>query len=231
MSNLTILFYSANLKPEPFASNVRAKLLEVVNDPVISITHRPLDGFDTNAVITMPVSTYSVYAQILIGARLATSKFIACAEDDVLYPAEHFQFRPPQDDTFYYSKSRWWVEKDGFYRWRDRTVMSTCICNRELYIAWAERLFEKFPVHPEKREDMTGWAEPSRYEWYLGLPKVKGDTFETENPVVTFNAKPSLGGLRKIGPTDTIRTELPLWGDAKTLWRAYHDHNQLHRPP
>lgn len=223
MRDLTVLFYSACLKPEPFASNVRRELLKAIgNTHLISITHKPLN-FGQNIVADLPVSTWSLYKQILIGAKAAKTRYIACAEDDALYCPRHFQFRPPERDTFYYSRSRWWVERSGVYRWRKRTVMSTCICDRELFIKWAERFFEKFPACPEKREDMMGWGEPGRYEGYLHLPQVKIDFFQTEYAVLTFNERPSLGGVRKTNNTDLFETTLPYWGPASDLWERMHN--------
>lgn len=219
----TVLFYTANLKPEPFASNVRQVLLEAIGDlPLISISHKPLDYGYNICLGTCRVSAYTLYQQVLIGARAANTKYIACAEDDAAYTSEHFAFRPLQDDTFYFNSNRWWVEERGVYRWRDRTVLSTCICSRELFIGWAERLFAKFPIHPDTRDELTGFAEPSRYEKYLGLPQVKGDTFYTKDPVLTFNSKPSLGGRRSESSSDRIAIELYPWGRADALWTRFH---------
>jgi len=222
--SLAILFYSANQKPEPFASKVRASLLDTIGDlPLVSVTQGELDFGQNINVGQIGASTYNCYKQILIGAQAATTRFIACAEDDVLSPVEHYQFRPPRDDTFYYDKNRWWVElndRKPRYRWRNRTVMSTCVCNRELFIEWAERLFKKFPKEPT-REGMTGWAEPGRYETYLKLPQVKISFFSSQYPMLTFNTKPSLGGVRRPQSTDTTCNYLEPWGFASDVWEKY----------
>lgn len=222
----TVLFYTANKLEESFASRVRAILLKAIGDvPLISISHKPM-SFGENIVVDLPVSTHSIYRQILIGAKAAKTKYVACAEDDALYVAEHFSFRPPRDDTFYYNRNRWWLEPSGVFRWRKRTVMSTCIVSRELMIDTLETKFAAFPSCPEKREGLTGWAEPGRYEWYLKLPKVRMDHFTTVDPLVTFNLAGSLGGRRSTNADDLIQTELPPWGDAKTLWDTTFGHSK-----
>ena len=103
MTDCTILFYTANLISENFASKVREHLLESCNGtPIISVSHKPMD-FGKNICVTgLEVSAYSVYRQILIGAKEAKTKYVSCCEDDALYVPEHFEHRP-SDDTFYYN--------------------------------------------------------------------------------------------------------------------------------
>ena len=223
MSNLTVLFYTCNQKPEPFATNVRNVLLEAIGElPLISISHQPLDFGRNICIGESRISAYTLYQQVLIGAEEAKTDYIACTEDDVLYAADEFTFRPPDKETFCYNKNRWWIESSGLFRWRNRTALSGCVAPRQLMIDTLKRLFEKFPVHPETREGLTGFAEPGRYEVYLGLPQVNLSFFRTKIPIVTFNTKPSLGGLRKSDPRDLYTETLPYWGTARKLWDKLH---------
>jgi hypothetical protein len=222
VNDLTVVFYSCNKLPESFASKVRTQLLKAIGDtPLISVTHKPLD-FGINIIVgEQQPSTWLLYKQILIGAKTANTDYVACAEDDSLVPVgDHFDYRPPLD-TFAYDVNRYWIERQGFYRWRHRIVMSTCIAPRELLIDTLETRFAKFPNPPTTRDELTGWGEPSRYEWYLKLPKVKGVEFRSSQPSVTFNIKGSLGGLRRVNESDETVDSLEPWGSATKLWSDY----------
>lgn len=223
MNDLTVIFYTCNRIPEPFAARVRVQLLRAIGDtPLISVSHKYMPDFGQNIYVgNHKPTTWRLYQQVLIGALAARTPYVAMAEDDVLYPVgEHFSYRPPLD-TFAYDYARWWIEREGFYRWRRRTVLSTCIAPRLLLIETLERLFERFPVEPATRGEMTGMAEPGRYEKYLGLPQVQIEHFTSREPIVTFNLKSSLGGLRKVNETDLIEYELEPWGTATNLWGQY----------
>ena len=224
MTDLTILFYSACRVEEPFASRVREHLLSVIGDtPLVSVTHEALDFGENYVYAGQPVSAYTLYKQVLIAAKIAMTRYVACAEDDCLYTKSHFEMRPPDDETFIYNKARFWLEADGRYRWRDRTGFHACIAPREFLIDTLKKRFEKYPVHPEGRKGLDGWAEPGRYEWYLKLPKVKMEYVYSDEPVLTFNHKGSLGGQRKTRETDIIKTDLEPWGSAAEVWHRFHD--------
>src|SRR5437016_5786451 len=97
MKDLTIIFLTASKLPKKWALFQKEKLLEAVPDtPIITISKEPLD-WGTNILQTEPYGTSNIWVQLLKGAKTATTKFIAVAEDDVLYPKEHFEFRPPED--------------------------------------------------------------------------------------------------------------------------------------
>ena len=211
MIDCTILFYTANLISDHFAAKVREHLLESCNGtPIISISHKPIDFGENICVNGMPVSEYSVYKQILMGAKQAKTKYVVCAEDDALYVPEHFEHRPP-DDTFYYNVNRWSITRD-FYYYRERRLMSMCIASTQLMIDTLEARFARYS------ECVPHFGEPGRFEHKLGLPPVKIGSFRTEIPTLTFVHRPSLGGKRKLLATDVIKKELPHWGSSKEIW-------------
>ena len=241
MSDCTILYYTANLISEYFAVKIRENILESCNGiPIISISHKGLypkygsgsidasgcsvsvaEGgifkqwgpFGLNIFICgLEVSVYNVYKQILMGAKLAKTKYVACCEDDALYVPEHFEHRPP-DDTFFYNVNRWSITRD-FYYYRQRRLMSMCIAPTQLMIDTLETRFAKYP----KCVPISHFGEPGRFEHKLGLPSVKIDSFRTEIPTLTFVHRPSLGGKRKLLPGDVIKKELPHWGSSQELW-------------
>jgi len=217
MNEISILYYTCNRIDESFANRVRNHLLESSNGiPIISISHKRLDFGENIHVIGWEPCIYNVYRQIYLGAKTVETKFVACVEDDCLYTPEHFAFRP-KENAFYYNANRWRLLNDSFLFKHRREATSAgmwnCIGPTELMVKTLEARFEKYPI----KGSQIGWGEPGRYEYKLGLPPVKALAFSTEIPNITFAHRTSLGGIRRIGPNDTISKELPYWGSAREL--------------
>jgi hypothetical protein len=226
VKDLTILYYTANKISDHFSESVKSHLIESSRGeiPIISISHKPIDFGKNICVGDIGASSYNVYKQILIGAKEAKTRYVVCCEDDCLYNYEHFNYRPRRG-TFTYNKNRWFVEyydKRHIFRWRNRSGMFACIVETYKMIEALETRFKKFPDPLFKREDLRGWGEPGRYEKVLGLPRLKIEYFKTNDPILTFNHKPSLGGIRRVNPDDIIVEELPQWGKAYELWEKIH---------
>lgn len=242
MSDVTLLYYTANRIGQSFADVVRDELVAVAEEfPLVVVAQRPVypscdwlpDRLTTVIVGDIGASIYNVYRQILVGAKAALTTYVACCEDDSLYTAEHFAFRPLSDDTFYYNRNRWVItrklsddktHRQAFYYWRERTQMAQCICHRELLIETLEEKFAKYPIPPPSTDvaKKSGWGEPGRYEKNLGLTPRKRAYFDTVAPNVTFNHAESLMGRRKVNDSDEIRKDLPPWGPADDLWNRIH---------
>ena len=224
MNDISILYYTCNQISDLFANNVRDHLLnssQTYNGgtPIISISHKPLEFGKNICVGELEPSPYHIYKQILIGAKAAKTKYVGMAEDDSLYLAEHFEHRPP-DDSFSYNVNRWNLNRDSYF-YRERCGMCMCIAPRDLIIRVLEDRFAKYPtILP--RAELRGFGEPGRYEKFLGLPPVNLERFRTKYPTITFNHRPSTGGVRKMLATDKIEKELPYWGNAKDLWERIH---------
>lgn len=217
-NDITFLYYTANLVPEPFAIRIREHLIGLANGiPIISISQKPIDFGKNICVGDIGVNSYNVYKQILIGAKEAKTKYVACCEDDALYNEEHFAYRPP-DDVFAYDINRWNINGAGDFAYKNRPVMSMCIANRKLMIDVLETRFKKYPT-----VDSIGpkHGEPGRFEKLLDLPIVKLDTFSCSIPSITFNHKDGLGGVR-INVKTTVQRDLDYWGNGKELWNKYY---------
>jgi hypothetical protein len=91
-----------------------------------------------------------------------------------------------------------------------------CVSPRELVVETLELRFKKYPnIMP--KEQLRGFGEPGRYEPFLGLPRVKRESFNTKIPCVTFNHRPSMGGMRKVLSQHKISESLEYWGKAEDL--------------
>lgn len=240
MNDLTVLHYTANLIDARFAAETLWRARKAAGRTVTMVcvsqqpgmekwAHHPADQF----VCVGPIgaSIYNVYRQVLAGAKLARTPFVACVEDDSLYTPDHFTHRPAAD-TFAYNANRWVItrrlsadgkRREAFYYWRHRTQMAMCIAPRDLLVATLEERFAAYPEPvPHEVAKKTGWGEPGRYERNLGLTPRKLAYFESAQPCVTFNHALGLMGRRAVKPDDRTCDELPPWGRADDVWRAIH---------
>lgn len=217
-NDMTILYYTAHVLPEPVATKVRAHLLETVAGlPIISVSQKPLDFGNNICVGKIGQSYYNCYKQILIGAKAAKTTYVACCEDDTLYNPEHFKWRP-LGDNFGYNRNMFYLEDKKFWhKWQ--TGMFACVCPRELLIKNLEDRFEASPTEPlPRRSQRHYWHEPGKTDGaYMCY-------FESDIPLITFNYFAGLGG-KAISQTHTpmVLKTLDYWGDAKTLKEKYWD--------
>lgn len=230
--NMTILYYTANRLREPFAKKVREQLVKVAGDiPIISISQKPMDfGVQNICVGDKIYSSMNIYRQALVGAKSAKTKYIAMAEDDILYSREHFTDYTPKDDEFAYDYSRWaiytWV-KPPMYSLKARRVLSTMICPRELFIEAMEERFKKYPDE-SCLKNISDFSEPGKYENNLGVTRRKSVEYESKVPCVVFTHEDALGyaeqGTKKrLGQLRAY--DIPYWGRAENLIQMYYSDN------
>lgn len=230
MNDLTILFYSSNKISDYFMDNTTKWLLRAVGDtPIISVTHKPMNLGHNICVGDIGCSAYNIYKQILIGAKEAKTKFVATAEDDVLYPKEHFEYRP-SEDTLAYDINKWsifsWTKPPVFSMREGRRTMTSLIAPRDELIRTLEERYAKYPVFEEIPTDIYKyyWGEPGRFEDHLGISKVKTIKYSCEIPSVVFSHEQALGfgqlGKRK-AHAPIQATTIPFWGSAKDVLINY----------
>lgn len=227
MHDLSIVYYTANFAPESFVSKIRKNLLEAKGDiPLISVSQKPIDFGHNICVGEIGRHHLNIYKQALIGAKVATTKYIAMAEDDVLYHPSHFELRP-DPGKFGYNLNYW-----GLYTWtvplfsyRNRRNFHTLICERELFIEAMEERFNKWP--DESKIDIAHWAEPGRYEGagHLGVTVRVTEDFYSDYPNVVFSHPEAmqyltLGKKKRMG--DVKAVEIPHWGRAEEVLKIYH---------
>jgi len=224
MKDLTIIFLTVNKVPAEWADYHRKVLEEAIEDsPIITISKEPLD-LGTNLIQDGPINTSNIYYQMLRGAKLASTPYIAVAEDDVLYSKDHFNCFRPRLDEFAYNMTRWGIFTWGepTYSWKDRITNSAFIGPRELTIKALEERFAKYPDGtPEGR---TGELGRRMIEDRLGLSHYKCVKFNSTVPIVDFNHCYSLDPLernqrKKMGPLKAF--DIPYWGRADELVQKF----------
>ncbi len=107
--------------------------------PIICVSQKPID-FGLNVCVgDIGRSMESIWMQMLAGAKVATTKYVAMAEQDNIYPLGYFDYRPSSNDTFYYNFNYVLLhhgeDRDVFAVNNEiRCASSQLVCNRELFI-------------------------------------------------------------------------------------------------
>lgn len=162
---------------------------------------------------------------MLRGAKIATTDYVAVAEDDVLYPKEHFDFYRPARDTFAYNQSRWalfaWGEST--YSWRNRKSNCSLIAPRELMIEALEERFAKYPGDT-MRPEHVGELGRERVDRWLGVTVRKSVEAFSEIPVIQINHASATEDRqrrqrKKLGPIKAY--DIPFWGRAADVIKNY----------
>lgn len=222
-SNLTIIMLTANRVPQKWAEFHKAKLLGAAgSSPIIIISREPLD-WGINLIDTEAYTISNIYFQLLRGAKEATTDYIAVAEDDTLYPKEHFEYRPPMD-TFAYNQNRFGLFTWGkpTYFWKDRISNSTLIAPRKLTIEALEERFNKYPNGTPPH--FTGELGRRNIEDKLGVTHRKTEWFSTEISVVRIDHELGIDRLSRThrkGKGILQAYDIPYWGKAEDIVKKF----------
>lgn len=141
MGSLSVL-YLTEPSIDPFIRDVCIKhLYRAAGDlPIISASQGPCDVGKNVNLGDIGRSGLSMYKQIIAGLDLIDTKYVAIAEHDCIYSPEHFAFRPPDDDYYWYNTNCWLMqyqnpahpEYDGMFSiFKGRKVQSQLICDAQ----------------------------------------------------------------------------------------------------
>ncbi len=210
MNDLTLLFITAGEIP-PIWATFHMEQLKQLPYPMITRRDKEKMGYET------------IYKRMLEGAKQATTLFVAVIEDDVLYPPEHFHYRPKMDE-FAYNQHRWallaW--NPSMYSWRNRFSNCSLIAPRELMIEALEERFAKWPNGiPQEwcgelgRKNVDRWLNVTPRKsviWYskIGLVQINHDD-ATEDRQKRHR--------KDFGPVKAY--DIPKWGKAEELIKLY----------
>ena len=217
MEDLTAIMLTLNKLPDKWVEYHKKVLLEAIGDyPLITISKKPMD-WGLNIIQEEPESVSNLYWQMLKGAKLAKTKYIAMVDDDTLYPAEHFHsFRPPLDQ-FGYNMNRWALFTWGkpFYFYRNRNSNCLLIAPRELVIKGLEDKFNRYGKELPARASRELVTRHNR-KGYL--------EFYTYEPVVNFYHDFGIDPLEKNHrkkPWPIQAFDIPKWGRVEELRKRF----------
>lgn len=222
-NDITIIYITASELPEDFAKFARETLIKAIGKtPLISISRKPLD-FGLNILDDGAKSTDNIYRQMLRAAKIATTDYIAIAEDDCLYHKDHFKLRP-ELDTFLYDQNRFalFTWGDPIYSWRDRVSNCSLIAPRIELIRALDERFAKYPT--QIPDHLVGELGRGRVERNLKVTERKSVRKYGEVSIIQFNHddasedrqvrhRKSLGQIKAL--------DLYYWGPAKDLVKHY----------
>lgn len=222
--DLTVLYLTASEIKESFAVYQRNILLEAIGDyPLISVSREPLH-FGTNIIDDGKRSISNIYRQMLRAAKMATTEFVATAEDDCLYHSNHFTFFRPKPDEFAYDQNRFalftWGEP--IYSWRNRKSNCSLIAPRKLLIEALEERFAKWPNGTPPH--ITGEVGRGMVERNLKITLRKSVEMFAEVSIIQFNHDNAsedrqIRHRKKLGQIKAY--DLYHWGHAKDIMKHY----------
>ena len=211
---------------DEFVANTRNQLLKVIDDtPIISVSQKPINLGQNICVGDIGYESINIYKQALIGAKEAKTRYIAMAEDDVLYSPDHF-IHIPKDKSFSYNLNVGTIytwNKEACFIFKHRQVLHSLICEREYFIDAMEERFSKFPDAVIKPDC---WTEPGKgaYEKKLGVTVRWSERFMSEIANIVFCSPQHLGfrfqGFRRKLGVDR-KKELPYWGKVEDIIKLY----------
>lgn len=235
--DLTVIFLTLNQMPYRWEQFHLGHLLLAVGErPMVVCSKEPMEISNpygqarpnTEYLIQEgPFGAWNVYRQILRASKLATTKYVAVAEDDTLYSRRHFSdFRPP-DDAVSYDMSRWSV-----FSWSPKPMFSAIrrfgnfmmIGPRALVIDAIEEREEKYPggfhyAGEIGRRDVERNLRVSRHnlvDWYCIHASVNLCHPQGLSP--TYIDTPKLE--RK--PGELKAWDIPYWGKAAAIAAVYN---------
>jgi hypothetical protein len=233
VSDLTVIYLTVNRLPQKWKEFHMGHLLRAVgNRPLICISAEPMKLAKPNTEYLIqegPFRAWNVYKQILRGAKLAETKYIAVAEDDTLYPARHFNDFRPKDDEVAYDMSRWsvfsWKGGDAFFSAIRKHGNFTMIGPRQLVIDALQEREDKYPDGRDYsgeigRREVEGVLRVKRnklVEWYCIEPMINLCHPEGLSP--TYVNTPGLE--RKPGELKAF--DIPVWGRASDIAAIYNE--------
>ena len=231
MIDITAIFLTLNRMPPRWSEFHMSHLMAALGDiPVISISRVPMD-FGTNLIDDAEPCYSNYYRQILRGAKIAETKFIAVVEDDVLYHENHFRRFRPADDEFSYNRCRWSVFSwgDPQFSLRNRISNCSCIAPRELLIT---ALTERFALPGRVHEGLMAECGRADVEAKLGITQRKKVEFYSRLPIVQLSHD---GGTEhrqrehRKAHAEVRAFEIPYWGRAEDLLMYYNPPQLDHR--
>jgi hypothetical protein len=215
-NQVTVLYYTSNTEPEPFASRVRDNILKYKGDlPLISVSQKPLENFGHNICVGEHDNCYNnEFRQIQIGLREIKTPFVLHVEADFLYPPDYFNFTPTELKPYFYDNV--WV---AYYKGKQNYVgnfhfkwhsIGAMMCPTQ---DWLERITNAFVDIPE-------WStkETKRCSTHTVYP----DNFKyvwTGNPAISFKTGYGVNSNTSM-PKKLPKRSLPFWGNAAELKRT-----------
>jgi hypothetical protein len=158
--------------------------------------------FDTQVVeirqeASVRRSLLAMFANVLSGLQQCEHETVFIAEQDVLYPADYFDYGPGRHNVTYAVNSLFLLP-DGFAA-RPSPAFSSCAGNRDFLI---DAVYRKITEQCVRGKVLRSEIEPM-------VPRMSGQ------PTVDIRHGMNITGMRK---AMSISTSDPYWGEAREWW-------------
>lgn len=231
MNNLTIIYLTANIVSKgwmEYQIEILKQAIYKMNFSIISISREPLD-FGDNYIDTDQHGYWNIYRQLLRGAQLAKTRYIAMVEDDTLYSKEHFNEFRPRDNEVSYNRSRWSLfcwKKPALYCLRQRISNCSLIAPREYLIGALKERMDKHPDGDNLPNTRVGEVGRHKVESRLKVSLRNMVEWWSTTPIIQLNHP---GGIdiaqkkqkKKHGQLKAY--EIPYWGRADDIVAKYNN--------
>lgn len=257
MTELTIIYYTSNHLEETnpfFLKNTTKQLVKAIgNHPLIAVSLKPVpkeffEGYTgeyKNLVAGKDFTPYhegrhhlNIYQQLMIGAEHAKTRYIATAEDDILYSHSHFHSEQidrelaGDKDVFLYDMNKvslfTWTNPPMYSFRSKRNVVNQLIApSKMLSEAMRERFarLEELKAQGRPEESIIKyWGDPGRYESLLGVSHRSMAQFYSQSPSIVFTHPKAYGYLnhgKRKRHGDIKIIELYEWGTAEDILKLW----------
>jgi len=216
-AQLTVLYYTDSTLADPMATMVRAQLQRAAAGVrIVSVSQQHLAFGDNINVGSLGRSRHNIYAQLAAGLARVTTKYVALAEHDVLYPTGYFTtlplFTSPVDGA--YNRRRACLHyRQGVFSWRRGRALSQLVGHTEWLRAEVSARCAADPDRLKRRNHF----EPGKGNGSFGLPPAVLESFVTETPCVDINGHGgNISGLKRIKGTPLARIDgWPSWPELR----------------
>src|SRR3990167_2102144 len=192
-----MIYYTSNDLDERIAKPVRDQLQKISDEKKINIICSSLKKMDFGnkrvRFPTMKKGYLTMFKQILGALEKSSDDWVFFTEHDVLYHPSHFDFTPPDKNTFYYNQNVWYLRQDGHAMHYDVNQLSGLCVWRDAAITHFRERYERFSKEEFTRQ--TGF-EPFTHHRVSWKNEFKMDTWKSEYPNVDIRFGVNSTGMR-----------------------------------
>lgn len=148
-----------------------------------TVSRQPIEFGDVNLVLEGERSAVMMHKQILAGLEKMTTDLVFLVESDVLYHKSHFEFIPPDTETFFYNEHTYKVDADSgaavFYYTKQ---VSGCCAYRTLLLEHYQKRVAR--ILAEGKFDLKIGYEPGCHQFPRGIDDRKAARWMSPFPNV-----------------------------------------------
>lgn len=192
-----MIYYTDSQLDEKIAKPVRDQLSKISQEKKIGIVSASLKKMDFGIknvrFPSLQRGYYAMFKQILGALENSNDDIIFFTEHDVLYHLSHFDFTPPDKNTFYYNQNIWYIRNDGHAMHYDVNQLSGLCVYRDAAITHFKERLER--IEKEGFSRNMGF-EPFTHGRVLWKTTFKHDVWKSQYPNIDIRFGVNSTGMR-----------------------------------